>query len=137
MFIWLIKMAFFISDLNKSNDGKFLYLVGSVLQNWADIYAIVSVPYFLVLGFRKRVTLQFRWLYLRSLFVKASFIIGAERPWKYLLNSIINIWIFFTWIVVSLLFDRMSLNFEVSSFSNAVNRLTWSPQSSLFYGLQF
>ena len=27
----------FFSDLNKSNDGKFLYLVGSVLQIWEPL----------------------------------------------------------------------------------------------------
>ena len=29
-----LQFQVFISDLNKSNDGKFLYLVGSVLQSW-------------------------------------------------------------------------------------------------------
>ena len=46
-------MPVFISDLNKSNDGKFQYLVGSVLQSWAALKDIISVQCFLVLGFDK------------------------------------------------------------------------------------
>ena len=37
---------FFISDLNKSNKNKFLYLSGSVLQIWIALQATVLVPYF-------------------------------------------------------------------------------------------
>ena len=50
-----------------SNDGKFLHLVDSVLQSWEALQVTVSVPYFLVLGFGKRVSLQFRRLYLFSI----------------------------------------------------------------------
>ena len=32
-----LEYLFFLSDLNKANDGKFLYLVGSVLQSWAAL----------------------------------------------------------------------------------------------------
>ena len=33
----VIAMPFFISDLNKSNDDKFFYLAGSILQIWAAL----------------------------------------------------------------------------------------------------
>ena len=33
----LLQFQFFISGLNKSNDNKLLYLVDSVLQNWAAL----------------------------------------------------------------------------------------------------
>ena len=54
---------FSISDLNKSNENKFLYLAGSVLQIWIALQATVLVPYFLILAFGERVTLQFQRLY--------------------------------------------------------------------------
>ena len=40
---------FFFLDFNKSDDDKFLYLAGSILQISAALEATVSVSYFLVL----------------------------------------------------------------------------------------
>ena len=34
-----------MSDLNKSNDGKFLDLVGSALQSWEALSATVQCPF--------------------------------------------------------------------------------------------
>ena len=71
--------VFFILDLNKSNDDKFLYLNGSILQIWTALKPN-QCRLFLLLGFAKRVTLQFWMLYLKTLFSKNSLIMGAEIP---------------------------------------------------------
>ena len=60
----VITMQAFISNLSKSNDGKFLCVAGGILQIWAALGNTVTVPHFLVLRFGKRVTLQLRRLYL-------------------------------------------------------------------------
>ena len=92
--------------------------------------------YFIVLRFRKIVTLQSRILYLRIPFVKISILMCAERPLKNLYNSIINFEIFFTWIVISLLFDSMSLNVEVASIRSAISPLSCSLFISWFKHLK-
>ena len=69
---------FFISDLNKSNKNKFLYLSGSVLQIWIALQATVLVPYFLLLVFGERVTLQFQRLY-KDYFCKKLLFYGIRK----------------------------------------------------------
>ena len=72
-------MQFFILDLNKSNDDKFLFLRGSLPQSLAALSTTYQCRIFLILGFDKSHTTTSK-VTLKNSFVKSFFIMGAERP---------------------------------------------------------
>ena len=118
----LLRYQCFISDLNKSSNYKFSYLPSGALRSWAARYCISAV--ILVLRFGKRATSQLRSFRFTDSFCKKVFCYGSTKTVEIFVglnHQYLNI---FTRIAVSLLFDSMSSNVEISSFSNALNPLS-------------
>ena len=91
-----------------SKENAFLVFSGTRFHIWGPLYVTVSVPYFAVLLFVKYRHWKFLWLYLIFLIMKASCIIGGDKPFKNLYISLARLSKLLSCIVFYLAISRMS-----------------------------
>ena len=112
---------FLISLIKISKEDTFFVFSGTRFYIWGPLYVTVSVPYFAVLLFVEYNYWKFLRLYLLFLIMKASFIIGGDKPVKNLYISL----------------ARLSMLIWCNVFSFVISRRSWKERTwSLWVNLR-